>query len=506
VLLGDLLRLAAARHPRKPALVFGEAVQSFAELEAAANRLAHAVIGLGLGPGDTVAILARNRPEHVAALFGVARTGCLLAALSPLSAPEEVARILALSEARLLLFEPELAPVVDAVAPRCPALKHRIALGAPYDAFVAGMPAKPPARAIAEDDPVAMTFTGGTTGLPKGTVVSHRARIASAATTALEHELCGNDVAGVVTPLYHAIGLTIWLPAAMTVGATCVLLPRWDARGFVAAAGRHRITAVMMVPVQARQMLADDAFDAAALASLRKVATGGAPMPPDLPPLMAARLPHAAFVDHYGQSETGPLTVLKPWHPKDKAGTIGVPAIGVELRLVGADGAPAPPGAVGEIVVRGPFAMSGYYRNPAETAAWFRDGDGWGWTGDLARQDDDGFITLVGRSKEMVISGGMNIYPREIELALEAHPAVAECAAFGVPDETWGEAVVAIVVLRRGTAATAEALSTHCGAQLARYKRPKVVQFVDSIPKTASGKVIKAALREAYLAAAAADR
>ncbi|MGE0747424.1 MAG: class I adenylate-forming enzyme family protein [Rhodospirillales bacterium] len=508
MLLGDLLRLAAARHPRKPALVFGAAVQTFAALEAAANRLAYAVIGLGLGPGDTVGILARNRPEHVAALFGVARTGCVLAALSPLSAPEELARMLALADVRLLLHEAEFAPAIAAIAPRCPALARTVVLGDDFEAFVAGMPADPPDRPVGEDDPVAMTFTGGTTGLPKGTVVSHRARLASAVTTALEHELSGNDVVGVVTPLYHAIGLTIWLPAAMTVGATCVLLPRWDARGFVAAVGRHHVTAVMMVPVQARQMLADEAFDAAALASLRKVATGGAPMPPDLPPLMAARLPHVAFVDHYGQSETGPLTVLKPWHPKEKAGTIGVPAVGVELKLVDANGDPVQPGDVGEIVVRGPFTMSGYYRNPAETAAWFRDGDGWGWTGDLARRDADGFVTLVGRSKEMVISGGMNIYPREIELALEGHPAVAECAAFGVPDETWGEAVVAVVVLQRGTAATAEALAAHCAATLARYKRPRLVQFADAIPKTASGKVLKAMLREEFLAqqTAVADR
>lgn len=510
MLMGDLLRQAAARHPAKPALIQGETVLSYAALDALANRTARAIAASGLGRGDRIAILSRNRPEYVALLFGAARSGTVLTALSPLAAPAELAHILNATRARLFVHEAEFAATVAELADKVSTIERHVVLDEPapgsdataFARFVATVDETPPDIAVAATDPLAMTFTGGTTGFPKGAVVSHRARVASAMTTALEHELTAADVVGVVTPLYHAIGLLIWLPATMLVGATAVILPRWDAQDFAARTRRHGITAVLMVPVQARQMLDPAVFDATELGSLRKIGTGGAPMPPELPDAIAAKMPWAMLVDHYGQSETGPITVLKPWHPADKRGSIGLPAIGVDLRLVAPDGRPVAPGEVGEIVVRGPFLMDGYFENAAETAAYFKRGDGWGWTGDLARRDADGFLTLVGRSKEMIISGGLNVYPREIEVALEEHAAVAECAAFGVPDPTWGEALVAVVVLHRGMSATPDELLAHCGARLARYKRPKVLRIAETIPKTPAGKVLKPAMRAAYLAEA----
>ncbi|MBM3486737.1 MAG: acyl--CoA ligase [Alphaproteobacteria bacterium] len=508
MLMGDLLRQAAARHPAKPALIQGEAVLSYAALDGLANRIARAFAAAGLTKGDRVAVLSRNRPEYVALLFGAARSGTVLTALSPLAAPAELAHILTATRARCLAYEAEFDAVASELRTRVPSVERHIILDAPavgsdaiaFARFIDPMDETPPALAVAATDPLAMTFTGGTTGFPKGAVVSHRARVASAMTTALEHELTAADVVGIVTPLYHAIGLLIWLPATVLVGATAVILPRWDAQDFAARTRRHGITAVLMVPVQARQMLDPATFDAGALASLRKIGTGGAPMPPELPDAIAANMPWAMLVDHYGQSETGPLTVLKPWHPAAKRRSIGLPAIGVDLRLVAPDGSPVAAGEVGEIVVRGPFVMDGYFENAAETAAFFREGDGWGWTGDLARCDEDGFLTLVGRSKEMIITGGLNVYPREVEVALEAHDAVAECAVFGVPDPTWGEALVAVVVLHRGISATPDELLAHCGARLARYKRPKVLRIVTAIPKTPAGKVQKPAMRAAYLA------
>ena len=274
-----------------------------------------------------------------------------------------------------------------------------------------------------------------------------------------------------ITPLYHAVGLVVWLPAAILVGSTCVLLAGWDADAFVDETARHGITAVLMVPIQLREMLDRPGFDAARLASLQKISCAGAITPPELKAALAEKLPQARFTDHYGQSETGPVCFLKHWHPRDKAGGIGRPALGTEFAVVDANGKPVAPGEVGEIVTRGPFMMEGYYKDPEETAAYFRTGDGWGWSGDLATMDADGFVTLVGRSKDMIVSGGVNIYPREVERVLETHPAGA--------DE----------------------LIAHCAEHLARFKRPRLVRFVPSIPKTPSGKTLKTRLREEFLKA-----
>jgi acyl-CoA synthetase (AMP-forming)/AMP-acid ligase II len=344
-----------------------------------------------------------------------------------------------------------------------------------------------------------MTFTGGTTGRPKGALVSHRARFVSSWTTALEHEVSSADVVGVLTPLYHAMGMTIWLQAAMLAGATAVLLTGWDPDRFAEATARHRITNALMVPVQLRELLSERHFDPKALASLGKLGCGGAVTSPALVAEINGKLPNVLFTNHYGQSETGPLCLFKHHHPRERAGTIGQPAAGVALKIVDPEGEAVAPGAVGEIVTSGPYMMAGYYNDPEETANYFRGGDGWGWTGDLATIDEDGFVTLVGRSKDMIVTGGINVYPREVEIVLERHDAVAECTVFGVPDEKWGEALVAYVVCQNGAGATEAELVQFCERHLARFKRPRYVRFVAAIPKTPSGKIQKPKLREAFL-------
>jgi acyl-CoA synthetase (AMP-forming)/AMP-acid ligase II len=290
-------------------------------------------------------------------------------------------------------------------------------------------------------------------------MVSHRARFVSCWTTAIEHEVSPRDIVGLLTPFYHAMGSVVWMPTIMMMGATSVIQTGWEADAFI---------------------------------------NGGAVTPPDLVHEVAAKLPVVRFVNHYGQSETGPVCTLRPDDPRDKAATIGRPAIGVELRLVDGAGDDVPQGEPGEIIVRGPFLMDGYFENPEETGLYFRGEDGWGWTGDLATADEDGFLTLVGRSKDMIISGGVNIYPREIEIALEKHQAVRDCTVFGIPDEKWGEALCAYVVV--DGAITEETIIAHCTKHLARFKRPKIVRFVEQIPKTPSGKIQKPVLRAAFLA------
>ena len=506
MLTGDILRLSAARHPDKTAVICEMRRIDYRALDADANRFANALIASGLGKGEAMAVMSRNVPEYMIAHFGNARTGTLMVNLSPAYAPDELHRILSHTEARLIVVEAAFQDKLAAVRDRLPRLGRIVVVGAPaiggavsFDDFIKAQPDTPPAVELRESDPFAMTFTGGTTGHPKGALVDHHCRYVSAYTVVIEHALTDADIIGIITPLYHAAGLLIWMQAAVLVGATCVLLTGWDAERFVAATERFGITAVMVVPVQLREVLDLPALDVARLAGLTKIACAGATTPPDLIADLAALLPEALFTDHYGQSETGPLCILKPWHGIARAGTVGRVAVGVELALLDPEGRPVAPGEVGEIVVAGPFLMAGYYRDEEETAAFFRTGDGRGWTGDLATMDEDGFVTLVGRSKDMIVSGGVNIYPREVELALERHPAVLECTVFGIPDEKWGEALCAYVVTEDGARVTDHELISFCADHLARFKRPRLVRFVENIPKTPSGKVLKAKLRDDFL-------
>jgi len=509
VLTGHLLQQSARRLPDKIALICGDRHITYGELAADANRFAHAIASRGIGKPDTIAIMSRNIPEYVVAHFGGAQTGAILANLMPAYAADELVAILSTTEARLIVVEAAFRENIARIIDRLPKPPQIVVIGEPelpiadgwmsFDDFIGGRPATPLALPLHETDPFAMTFTGGTTGLPKGAVVSHKSRFVSACTTAIEHEVTEGDVVGLLTPLYHTMGSLVWLPTALYVGATCVMLTGWDPDAFVAETQRHGISCVLMVPVQLRELLGDGVFDAAKLASLRKIACGGAITPAELVSEVNRKLPGALFTNHYGQSETGPLCIYKYSHPRDKAGTIGRPAVGVDFALLNPEGSPVAVGETGEIVVRGPFLMEGYYNNPAETAAYFRKGDGWGWTGDLATIDADGFVTLVGRSKDMIISGGVNIYPREVEIVLESHAAVIDCTVFGIPDDKWGEALCALVVLGIDARVEEAELLAHCTDHLARFKRPKIVRFVDSIPKTPSGKVQKPLLRAAFL-------
>ena len=498
--LGEILRLAAHRAPRKTAAFAGERQLDFGEYDRLANRFANLLIARGVQPGDRIATLLFNSLEYGVVHFGNARAGSVLVHIPPLYAAAEIAEIVERTRPRVLVVDSAvrdrlnadvLSVITTVIVAGVPALDGAL----PFGEATAAQTDTPPNRDIDPAAPVAMTFTGGTTGRPKGAVVSHTARFVSASSTAREHQITAQDVVGVVTPMFHAVGLMIWYQASILAGCTAVIFRKWDPAEFIAATERHGISSVFLVPVQVRDLLRSPAFDRDRLASLKNLGVGGAPTPPGLIEECQEALPHCGYTDHYGQSETGPLTILKPWDTKSHSGTVGQPAAGVDLRIVDRDGNPVATGAVGELVARGPFLMEGYFKDDEETARYFSGG--WGWTGDLAKSDEDGYITLVGRSREIIISGGFNIHPSEVETALASHPAVEDCTVFGVPDKRWGEAPVALVV--RSAEVMADALIAHCTDQLARYKRPREIVFVDTIPRTPSGKVQKPPLRDAYL-------
>jgi acyl-CoA synthetase (AMP-forming)/AMP-acid ligase II len=503
VLTGDMLRRSAERFPDKPAILRDGARLAYAGLDAQANRFAHALLALGLPQGAKVAILSRNLPEYGVVFFGAARSGLVLVNVSVLYAPDELEFVLNKSHAEALVFDAAFAEKVAAVRARLPRLRHYVSIGAapgatPLEDFIADRPEAEPPVALDERAPFCMTYTGGTTGRPKGVLCSHRARALTAHTVVVEEALDERDVVAIVTPLFHVAALNIMFQPAVLVGATSTFVTPWSPEKFMETVARDRVTAAFMVPTQANALVSHPAFDAAKLATWRKLSFAGAPMPDWVQVELKRRLPGLALTQIYGQSEMGVLTSLRDWYLPEKLGSVGRRAYNVDIALFAPDGRRAGPGELGEIAARGDNLMLGYYDEPEQTAAFFRLGGGWGLTGDVGVVDADGFVTLVDRAKDMLISGGENVYPKEIEDVLYLLEAVSECAVFGVPDDRFGELPAAYVALKPGASLTAAQVVAHCTAHLAEFKRPRVVEFVTEFPKTPIGKIQKNLLREPY--------
>jgi acyl-CoA synthetase (AMP-forming)/AMP-acid ligase II len=502
-----MLRRSARRFADKPAIICGDWQLTYRDLDGRANQLAHALLALGLMKGAKVAMLSRNLTEYGVVFFGVARTGYVLTNISVLYAPDELAYVLEKADVEVLIFDAVFSAKVAAVRSRVSKLKLIVGFGdcdlddaRGLDEFMAGYPSVLPDVALSDTDPFCMTYTGGTTGRPKGVLCDHRARSITAHTVMVEEAIDERDRVGIVTPLFHVAALNIMYQPAILAGATTLFLPKWDPGDFITMVERHGMTANFMVPTQAAMMLNDAAFDAKRLATWRKVSFAGAPLPDWVQVELRERLPDLAITQIYGQSEMGVIAVIRDWYLPQKLGSVGRQAYNVDTKVVRPDGSDASPGEIGEVVSRGDNLMLEYYNEPEQTAEFFKLGDGWGWSGDLATIDEDGFITLVDRSKDMIISGGENIYPKEIETVIYQLEQVAECAVFGVPDDKWGEVPAAYLQLKPGMALDQETVREHCAARLARFKRPRTVRFVDDFPKTPIGKIQKNILREEFWA------
>ena len=500
MLTGDMLRRSAERFPSKPAILWNGTSLSYLELDAAANRLANALIGAGISKGTKVAIISTNRTEYGIAFFGVARSGAVLVNVSVLYAADELAFVLERADVEILFFEDQFAPKVEAVRARLPGLRLCLPIGgeaeASFAAFLATGSEAAPEVEIGEDDPFCMTYTGGTTGRPKGVLCSHRARAVTAHTVMVEEAIDERDTVAIVTPMFHVAALNIMFQPAVLAGATSTFLGKWAPADFTEMARRTAMTAAFMVPTQVSMLLSDPGFDASAFAAWRKLSFAGAPMPDWVQLEMMKKLPDVKMTQIYGQSEMGVLTSLRHWYLPEKLGTVGRQAYNVDVAVIDRDGVPVAPGEIGEIVSRGENIMLEYYNEPEQTAAFWRHG--WAHTGDVGTIDEEGFITLVDRSKDMIISGGENVYPKEIENAIYAHPAIAECAVFGIPDDKWGEVPAAYVLLKAGQSMSESELVAHCEKALARFKRPRIIEFVQDFPKTPIGKIQKNVLRDPY--------
>ena len=509
MLTGDMLRRSAARFPDKPAIIFRgpdrRAVLSFRELDARANQLAHALLALGLPKGSKVSILSRNLPEYGVVFFGVARTGLVLNNVSILYADDELAWVLNKSDTEVLILDAQFADRLATVRAHCPCIKNTVLIGAQqsegatnFDELLRGQLITPPELTLHESDPFCMTYTGGTTGRPKGVLVSHRAREVTAHTVVVEERLVPEDVVAIVTPLFHVAALNIMFQPAVLIGATSVFVTPWSPAAFMDAVEAEGITAGFMVPTQANGLVTHPQFDPARLGSWTKLSFAGAPMPDWVQTELMRLLPRLKLTQIYGQSEMGVIAALPAHLLPAKLGSVGRQPFNVDLAVLRADGTPVAVGEIGEVATRGDNVMIGYHNEPEQTAAFFKHGGGWGLSGDVATLDADGCITLVDRAKDMLISGGENVYPKEIEDAIYGLEPVAEVAVFGIPDDKFGEVPAAYIQLKPGASLSEAEVLARCEAQLARLKRPRLVKFVEGFPKTAIGKIQKNVLKEPF--------
>lgn len=507
MLTGDMLRRSAHRFPDKPAIVFrgAEGVRrvSYRQLDDDADRLANLLLALGLPKGATVSMLSRNLPEYGTVFFGVARSGLLQNNISVLYAPDELAWVLNKSRTQVLIFDAAFAEKVAAIRGACPGIQHFICIGesadAPsFSALLATASTEPPMVRLDERDAFCMTYTGGTTGRPKGVLMNHRARAITAHTVVVEEHLTAEDVVGIVTPLFHVAALNIMFQPAVLIGATSVFVTPWSADAFMAAVEEERISAAFMVPTQANALAIHPQLESRKLASWTKLSFAGAPMPDWVQVELMRRLPHLRLTQIYGQSEMGVIAALPHTSLPAKLGHVGRQPYNVDVAVLRGDGSPAAVGELGEVASRGDNLMMGYYDEPEQTTAFHRVGGGWGLSGDIGVMDADGYLTLVDRAKDMLISGGENVYPKEIENVLYELPQVAECAVFGIPDDKWGEVPAAYLQLKPGQVLTEAEVVARCAAKLARLKRPRLVKFVEGFPKTPIGKIQKNLLKEPY--------
>jgi fatty-acyl-CoA synthase len=496
LLLGDVVRRHARHRPAKTAYVLGPRRVTYAELDAATNRVAHALRALGVRHGDRVATLAPNRVEYPWLYFACAKLGAIHVPVNVRFRAPEARYVLAQSEASVLLHDGALADVAAEAGCDLPALRHTLDLDADLPALTAhasdGEPAPEPA--LDERDAHVMLYTSGTTGDPKGALLSHRAYVLQAAQTQATVGLVEDDVGLCMFPMFHMGGWAMPL-GYWASGGTVVLLERADPEAILAAIPRERVTYVYLLPTLYDAVLALPGFGRTDVSSLRALGSGTSAM-------TAAQV--EAIVDGfrnpnlhviYGQTEAGPVSALRPRDVRRKPTSVGRPAPTVDVRLVDAAGEDVAPGEVGEIWCRSEYVMRGYWHMPDATAEAFRNG--WLRTGDLAAADDEGFLHIAGRVKELIKTGGESVFPAEVERCLLEHPAIAEAAVLGVPDARWGEAVAAAVVPRPGMSVTAAEVVAHVRARLASYKKPRYVRVLDALPRTASTRQVQKTLLRA---------
>ncbi|MFJ5303670.1 long-chain fatty acid--CoA ligase [Streptomyces sp. NPDC088350] len=472
----------------------GGSSTDYATLHTRTTRLAHALRARGVRRGDRIAYLGPNHPSYLETLFAAGTLGAVFVPLNTRLVGPEIAHQLADSGAKVLVYGPTHAGLVAGL-PGSTDVRIYVEVGREYEELLAAASTEPIDEPVTADDTCIIMYTSGTTGRPKGAMLTHGNLTWNAINVLVDTDLIADERALVSAPLFHTAGLNMLTLPVLLKGGTCVLVEAFDPAATFDLIEQHGITFMFGVPTMFDQLARHPRWADADLSSLRILTCGGSPVPS---PLIAAYQERGlTFLQGYGMTEAAPGTLfLDAEHAQSKAGSAGVPHFFSDVRVVRPDLTPADVGETGEVVVRGPHVMPGYWGLPEETAAVFADG--WFRSGDAARTDEDGYVYIVDRIKDMIISGGENIYPAEIEDLLLAHPDIVECAVIGVADDKWGEVPRAVVVPREGAPLDADEVLASLAGRLAKYKIPKSVVVADELPRTASGKLLKSRVRKRF--------
>ena len=510
---GHFLTRAAERYPDRPAWITDREVVPFRRAADRVRRLAQALVSLGGGPGGRVGLLMPNCPDGLEAILAPIQAGMAAVPMNIRLHPDEHAYMLNDSGAFALIAGAEFRPHVEQIRERLDTVKHFIFTGPArgeslsYETLLEGQASSAADPAIEPDDLAWIFYTSGTTGHPKGAMLTHRVLITMAEQFLLDIDpVVPSDVLLHAAPITHGSGLAMFHHLARGSASAFPAVRSFDPGGIFHAIERHRATTMFLVPTMINMLLGSAERARYDLSSLKTIFYGGAPMYVEQL-TEALRVFGPIFVQVFGQGEA-PMTCTSLPREEHLAGddplklrrlgSAGRATTAVQVRIVDEDDRPVPSGTMGEIVVRGDLVMKGYWNKPEATAETLRGG--WLHTGDIGSLDEDGYLYITDRKKDMIISGGSNIYPREIEEVIYHHPAVFEVSVIGVPDEKWGETVKALVVLRPGELATAGEIIEHCKRHLASYKKPRSVEFLPALPKNAYGKVLKRELRDHYWA------
>lgn len=499
-MLLDLARRRADLTPERQALAWRGRWLSYAELDERAERLAVALLRCGVGPGDRVAILAHNHVAHLDLVLATAKLGFVYAPFNVRLAPLELAAYAEQLRPSVLLADAELAARAGDQA--AATVRETILLD-DYEEWLAGQRAahRAEARALAaaratlnSESTQMILPTGGTTGLPKGAMLPYRQGVFNAVNTVMSWGLGQDDCVIQATPCFHAAMNAFTVPL-WHVGARVVLQRTFDPGEYLAMVASYRATVLFLVPTMFQMLIDHPDFGTADLGSVRWAIYGGAASPQRVIDAFAAR--GITLRQGYGLTEAGVNCFsLTDEQARARPDSVGKPMLHAEAAVRRPDGSLADAGELGELTILGPHVFSGYFERPADTAAVLKDG--WLWTGDLATVDADGFFSIKARRKEMFVSGGENVFPAEVEAAVASHPAVAECAVVGVPDERWGEVGLVALSLKPGAVLDADALRSFLVGRLARYKVPKHFSFVAALPKSGAGKILKLDIRQAF--------
>src|SRR5689334_10313989 len=494
----SVLEHHARRTPDKPIAMFGNDAVTYGEMTQWASGLAGGLQARGVGTGDVVALLSYNSIEFLATIFAANHLGAIAMPINWRLAAPELRFILEHSQARAIVCDGELVDLADEAMKDLPDIARCCVAASPpagWESFT-DPGAEPVARvAVGGDDIHRLMYTSGTTGRPKGVMLSHANLAWKNYAHITEFGFTSDDIGLACGPLYHVGALDLTTTTMIAAGATTIVHRVFDAAQVVDEIERSRVTCVWTAPAMVRAILDVPGIETRDLSSVRVIIAGGEKMPIPFIERLRTTFPSAWFADAYGLTETvSGDTFLDRESTVSKLGSVGRPCLYLELDIWDDDGSPQPPGARGEIVLRGPKVFAGYWRDPDATATAF-DG-GWFHTGDIGVLDDDGFLSIVDRLKDMIVSGGENIASSEVERVLYEHEAVVEAAVVGRPDDRWGEVPVGFVVVRDGTSVSTEVLIEHCRAQLAKFKVPRDVVFIDELPRNPSGKVLKRELRD----------